>query len=50
MKRKAAKNDWKIIEFAYGFCVTYKSQRIALCAIEDDAEAIVRAGRSERDR
>lgn len=43
------KSDWKITEFAYGFCVTYKGKRVALCGTEDRAEEIVRAGKSERD-
>jgi hypothetical protein len=48
-QRESMKKHWKIIEFAYGFCVTYKGKRVALCGTEDRAEEIVRAGKSERE-
>jgi hypothetical protein len=50
MKRNAKKNDWQIIEFSFGFCVTYKGKRVALCQTEDKAEAIVAAGKSANAR
>lgn len=48
MARKGTKTDWQIVEFAYGFAVLYRGQRIALCADEDRAEAIVRSRATEK--
>jgi len=44
MKRKG----YEKIEFTYGFAVLYNGKRIALCADEDAADAVIASGKKSK--